>query len=123
MSEERNHVPTDEELISLLRAGEDDFTERKSLGDWHKDIHKTLIAFANTRAVGLPSMLFIGVKNNGVLEGLGEKDVDSIQQRINDYRRQILPPVQTFCRIIHPEGKRVLAVIVPGSANRPHVQS
>lgn len=108
----------DEELLLRLRNFEDNFVQRKTSGD-SKDWLKTVVAFANSTPVGYPAVLYIAVKDDGTPE---EKTVnlDTIQKTFSEKVSEAYPPPYYFTRIINVNGKQVLAVIVPGSAHRPH---
>jgi predicted HTH transcriptional regulator len=107
-----------EELLLRLRNFEDNFVERKTSSD-AKDWLKTIVAFANSTPVGYPAVLFIGVKNDGTPE---EKTVnlDSVQQSFNEKVKDAYPPIYRLTKILNVGGKQLLAVIVPGSEQRPH---
>ncbi len=59
---------SDQDILVRLTAFEDAFVERKTTGD-SKDWLKTVVAFANSLPVGDPAILFIGVRENGEIEG------------------------------------------------------
>jgi predicted HTH transcriptional regulator len=107
----------DEELLLRLRSFEDTFVERKTSGD-HKDWLKTVVAFANSTPIGYPAVLYIGVGNDGTPE---EKpvDLDSLQRTFNEKLRDAYPPIYRLSKILNAGGKQILAVIVPGSEQRP----
>jgi predicted HTH transcriptional regulator len=109
---------SDEELLLRLKNFEDNFVERKTSGD-SKDWLKTIVAFANSTPVGYPAVLYIGVRNDGTPE---EKtvDLDSLQRTFNEKVRDAYPPIYRLPKILDVRGKQVLAVIVPGSEQRPH---
>jgi hypothetical protein len=108
----------DEELLLRLKNFEDNFVERKTSGD-SKDWLKTVVVFANTTPVGYPAVLCIGVKNDGTPE---EKtvDLDSLQKTFSEKVSEAYPPIYYLTKIVNIGGKQVLAVIIPGSADRPH---
>jgi predicted HTH transcriptional regulator len=108
----------DEELLLRLKNFEDNFVERKTSGD-SKDWLKTIVAFANSTPVGYPAVLYIGVKNDGTPE---EKPVnlDSLQKTFGEKIGEAYPTIYCLTKILNVEGKQILAVIVPGSADRPH---
>ena len=108
----------DEDLLLRVRNFEDNFVERKTSGDT-KDWLKTVVAFANSTPVGYPAVLFIGVKDDGTPE---EKTVnlDSVQKSFSEKVSKAYPLVYYLTKIVNVGGKQVLAVIVPGSADRPH---
>ena len=108
----------DEELLLRLKNFEDNFVERKTSGD-SRDWLKTIVAFANSTPVGYPAVLYIGVKNDGTPE---EKpvDLDSLQRSFNEKVKDAYPPIYRLTKILNVSGKQALAVIVPGSEQRPH---
>src|SRR6266403_1279665 len=111
---------SDAELLSRLESSEDSFAERKSLNDM-REVAKTCVAFANTCDVdGPPGILFCGVRNGGVIEELTSNVVESIQKTIKDKLSVVYPPLEYKTREIRKSERRLLAVIVPGSAKGPH---
>jgi hypothetical protein len=108
----------DEELLLRLKNFEDNFLERKTSGD-SKDWLKTVVAFANSTPVGYPAVLYIGVKDDGTPE---EKPInlDSLQKTFGDKVSEAYPLVYYLTKIVNVSGKQVLAIIVPGSPDRPH---
>ncbi|MCJ7504216.1 MAG: ATP-binding protein [Acidobacteriia bacterium] len=109
---------SDQELLLRLRNFEDNFVERKTSAD-SKDWLKTIVAFANSTPIGYPSLLFIGVRDDGTLEET-TPNLDSLQRTFNEKVSAAYPPVYYLARILSVEGKQILAVIVPGSEQRPH---
>lgn len=108
---------SDRELLARLRNVEDPFVERKVDGDL-KDCLKTAVAFANTLPNGIPGVLFIPVKNDGTVKtGI---DLDLLQRRISERLASAYPALHYFQRIIEADGNPLIAVIVPGSSERPH---
>jgi len=108
----------DEDLLLRLHNSEDNFVERKTSGD-SKDWLKTVVAFANSTPVGYPAVLFIGVKNDGTPEDK-PVNLDSLQKSFSEKVSEAYPLVYYVAKIVNVDGKQVLAVIVPGSADRPH---
>jgi predicted HTH transcriptional regulator len=108
----------DQELLLRLRNFEDNFVERKTSGD-SKDWLKTVVAFANSTPIGYPALLFIGVKDDGTPE---EKtvDLDTLQRTFNEKVKDAYPPIYRVTKILNVGGKQLLAVVVPGSEQRPH---
>jgi predicted HTH transcriptional regulator len=108
----------DEELLLRLNNFEDTFVERKTSGD-SKDWLKTIVAFANSTPTGYPAVLYIGVKNDGTPE---EKPVnlDSLQKTFGEKIGEAYPTIYCLTKVLNVEGKQILAVIVPGSPDRPH---
>jgi hypothetical protein len=108
----------DEELLLHLRNFEDSSVERKTSGD-SKDWLKTVVAFANSTPVGYPAVLYIGVKNDGTPEKK-TVNLDTVQKTFSEKVSEAYPTVYYLRRLLNVDGKQVLAVIVPGSADRPH---
>jgi hypothetical protein len=110
--------PTNEELLLWVRDPEHAFAERKVSSD-ARDWLKTVVAFANSTPVDYPAVLYIGVRDNGEPE---EKtvDLDSVQKTLSDKLEAAYPPIYTYPKILEVDGKKVLAVVVPGSPARPH---
>jgi Putative DNA-binding domain len=108
---------TDKDILLKLNAFEDAFVERKTAND-SKDWLKTVVAFANSTPVGNPAILFIGVRNDGVIEG--NINLDSLQRTLSDKLAAAYPPIYSLSRVLEHDGKQFLAVIVPGSEERPH---
>ena len=67
----------------------------------------------------MPCILYIGVKNDGQFE---EKphDFDSVQKTLNRLLRKIFPRAAYFPKLIRSGANTALAVMVPGSEQRPH---
>ncbi|MEE9159865.1 MAG: ATP-binding protein [Gammaproteobacteria bacterium] len=108
---------SDKELLIRLASTEDHFVERKSAGD-SRDWLKTVVAFANSAPAGYPAVLFIGVKNDGTIEQ--GTNLDSLQQKFSKKIADAYPPIPTFSKIVKRDENECLAIIVPGSAERPH---
>jgi predicted HTH transcriptional regulator len=65
------------DLLSRLRNFEDNFAERKRSSD-KREWLETAVAFANSVPLGLAGVLFIGVKNDGTIQGIA--NLDKLQQ-------------------------------------------
>jgi hypothetical protein len=107
----------DEDIVFRLAAFEDSFVERKTASD-AKDWLKTVVAFANSAPVGAPAILFIGVRNDGSIEDA--VNFDSLQRTLSEKLASAYPAIYYLPKVIQNGGKQFLAVIVPGSQNRPH---
>lgn len=108
---------SNEELLGRLVAEEDATVERKAASDY-KDVLKCAVSFANSLPRDFIGIIFVGVRNDGTIEpGIG---TDSLQKKINDLLAQAFPPLIYESRVINKDGKNVIAVLTPGSRNRPH---
>ena len=107
------------QLFESLKKSEDRYLERKPAGVVASDIRKTIVAFANSTMDGQEAILFIGVTNDGKIEGVSNPD--KLQKTIRRIcENDCYPPVTCYNTQIFPlEGKQVLAVIVGASHDRP----
>jgi Putative DNA-binding domain len=108
---------SDQDLLRRLRNFEDFFVERKTSSD-KRDWLPTAVAFANSAPIDYPAVLFVGVRNNGTIEE--GANLDSLQRTFSQLIGEAYPPVATFSKVLEEAGKQFLAIIVPGSPNRPH---
>lgn len=113
------NLPTNEDLIRLLRCTEHSFVERKLHSDT-KDWLKTVVAFANSTPIGYPAVLFIGARDDGTPEQRSDINFDTVQKTLSDRLGAAYPAIYYTTRIIDVDGFNVLAVVVPGSRDRPH---
>jgi len=109
---------SDADLLARMRNCEDHFVERKTVKD-DKDWKKTAVAFANSAPIGLPAVLYIGVRNSGEIE-TPQKDLDEIQKKFNAQMQRVYPRIAYVPKIVTENGQQALAVIIPGSDLRPH---
>jgi hypothetical protein len=106
-------------LIARLKNHEDNFVERKPEGANASEIRQSVVAFANSAAPGTEAVLFVGVHNDGRIQGVGNPD--KIQKSIREQcERVCYPPVAFSTAVLDVEDKAVIAVVVPSSRNRPH---
>lgn len=106
------------DLLARMKNFEDHLAERKTIGD-QKDWKKTAVAFANSVPVGLPAVLYIGVRDNGEIE-TPQANLDDAQKKFNKLMQDTYPRIAYVPKIISENGRQALAVIIPGSELRPH---
>ncbi len=106
------------DLLARMKNFEDHLVERKTIKD-EKDWKKTAVAFANSVPVGLPAVLFIGVRDSGEIE-TPQKDLDEAQKKFNVQMERVYPRIAYVPKIINDNGQQALAVVIPGSELRPH---
>ncbi|MGA2648319.1 MAG: ATP-binding protein [Candidatus Sulfotelmatobacter sp.] len=115
------HVTVDlneSDLLARMKNFEDHLVERKTVKD-EKDWKKTAVAFANSVPVGLPAVLYIGVRNNGEIE-TPQHNLDEVQKKFNARMRRVYPRIAYVPKIVSENGRQALAVVIPGSELRPH---
>ena len=102
-----------------IRNLEDNFTERKLEGANSRDLRRTIVAFANSALEDHPGILYLGMADNGKVQGV--TDPDALQKKIRRLcEHDCYPPIKTTSEVIPVEGKQVLAIVVPSSLKRPH---
>lgn len=106
------------ELLARMRNCEDHLVERKTVKD-ETDWKKTAVAFANSVPVGLPAVLYIGVRDNGEIE-THQQSLDEVQKKFNRHMERVYPRIAYVPKIITHNGCQALAIIIPGSDLRPH---
>jgi hypothetical protein len=106
------------DLLARMRNFEDHLVERKTVKD-EKDWKKTAVAFANSVPVGLPSVLYIGVRDNGKIE-TPQQNLDEAAKRFNRQMEKVYPRIPYVSKVISDNGRQALAVVIPGSELRPH---
>src|SRR5579872_4362802 len=89
---------TDVDLLARMKNFEDHLVERKTIKD-EKDWKKTAVAFANSAPVGLPAVLYIGVRDNGEIE-TPQPNMDEAQKRFNRQMEKVYPRIAYVPKII-----------------------
>jgi hypothetical protein len=108
-----------QELMDRLKNHEDNFTERKPDGVKPDEIRKTIVAFSNSVPEGRTGVLYIGLKDNGDIQGVSNSD--SLQKTIRSIcEKDCYPSIQPRIEVLPIQGKSVIAVVVPESRTRPH---
>src|SRR5216683_5643764 len=82
---------TDTDLLARMRNFEDHLVERKTVKD-EKDWKKTAVAFANSVPIGLPAVLYIGVRNNGEIE-TPQQNLDEAEKKFNRHMEKVYPRI------------------------------
>ncbi len=118
---ERMQIPLrDEELLLRLGSAEDNFVERKRFSD-HREWTRTAVAFANSCPIGFPGILFIGVYDNGEVEQPKDPvNLDSLQKTLAERLGDAWPPIYFLPKVLRKGGQEFLAVLIPGSPQKPH---
>ena len=108
-----------DDLIARLQNHEDALVERKPDGVNAGEIRQTIVAFANGVAPDTSGVLFIGVHNDGRIQGV--ENPDKLQKTVREQcERVCYPPIAFNSEVLNIEGRPVLAVVIPHSTNRPH---
>jgi predicted HTH transcriptional regulator len=111
---------SDQDLLAKLTDTENTFIERKTVSD-SKGWLKTAVAFANSCPVGYPGFLFVGVNDDGTIQRHGNPvNFEEKQKEVSARIRSAWPPIYHLIKTHRKDAGEFLAVIVPGSALRPH---
>ncbi|MFC5270292.1 helix-turn-helix domain-containing protein [Adhaeribacter terreus] len=104
------------ELQLLISGGESDTLDFKKRIRQADRIARTVASFANTRG----GIILVGVMDNGEISGIDpEEEKHTLEQAANLYCK---PPVKVFFKELEDEdGKTVLKVVIPESAEKPHL--
>ena len=106
-------------LIARLKNSEDNFVERKLEGAKAAELRATLVAFANSVVPGSTGVLFIGVRNDGSIQGV--LNPDKLQKTVRGLCEQVCyPPIAFSVETLIVQGRSLLAVVVPPSNKRLH---
>ena len=110
---------TREQLLGLLKQGEDNFVERKPT-DHKEEVTKTLVAFANSVPLDREAVLFIGVQDDGKVTGV--PNPEKAQKHIQNLAATLCyPPISVRCELLDGVSPNpVVAVVVSASKDRPH---
>jgi|HubBroStandDraft_6_1064221.scaffolds.fasta_scaffold79195_3 hypothetical protein len=109
---------SEETLILRLKSTEHDFVERKAKNDkggWLR----TAVGFANSVQIGWPAILFVGAEDDGTPQ-LGPEELKDHMKAVSAILDRAYPPIDRSIIPIHLGEKACLAVVIPGSPERPH---
>jgi hypothetical protein len=110
---------TEKTLLLRLSSTEHDFVERKprsARSDWLQ----TAVAFANSAPIGWPAVLFVGVDDDGKPQQ-GQEKLEDLAKRVAGVLDQAYPAIYRHVVPLNVEDELwCLAVIIPGSEQRPH---
>lgn len=108
------------ELIEILSLGEDSRRQFKTNVTNADSLAAEIVAFSNT--VG--GRIFIGVKNDGSVQGLSGEDVDRLNQLIsNSASQNVRPAINPLTENVpHPNGI-VMVVSIPEGVSKPYMDN
>ncbi|WP_434655945.1 RNA-binding domain-containing protein [Thermoanaerobacterium thermosaccharolyticum] len=104
-----------DELIKLIKKGEDSYTQFKSMINSPDALASEICAFANTDG----GKIVVGVSDNG--EIIGVSDINYLNQIISNVASQkIEPPISVLTQNIIFDDKLVVIIDVPKGDNKPY---
>jgi predicted HTH transcriptional regulator len=106
------------ELIEILSRGEDSRHQFKENFTNADALAAEIVAFSNTAG----GRIFIGVRNDGTVQGLSFADIDRLNQLIsNSASHNVRPAVNPLTENVpHPNGT-VMVVTVPEGVSKPYM--
>ena len=109
------------ELVALAHSAESQYLERKASCPKTSELRKTLCAFANSTPENQLSVLFIGIRDDGTISGVPERELDSIQKTIASVgKNECYPPILVVPQVVSIDQKSILAVLIEYSRSKPH---
>ncbi len=108
---------TREDLLARLRAGEDTLTELKTAGH-ESDVKRGIVAFANSATPERAGVLFLGARKDG--SAIGVENATSLGEKVATWASECYPPIRFECVVLPVDGRDILTVVIPASAERPH---
>jgi hypothetical protein len=120
MLQEDYAIVAEHELLRKVSDTENNFIERKTslnTDGWLK----TAVAFANSCPIGQPGILYVNVNDKGeVIAQNPDFDFEKLQKSISKKVKEAWPPIYFVTHILNKSGSHFVAVVVYGSALRPH---
>jgi predicted HTH transcriptional regulator len=110
--------PDTRELLARMKRFEDNFVERKPLGD-RKDWLRTAVAFANSTPEGKYAVMYLGVTDRGEIQEHND-NLDTLQKTLRKEIDKAYPTIEYMSMVIEENSRFALAVIFPHSKKRPH---
>jgi len=108
------------ELTQKIKNGEDSFTQFKESVKDSKKLAEEFVAFSNSEG----GHLILGVKNDGLILGLEDSEIDSLNQLIsNTANENIKPPIYPLTEIVEVEGKKLIVISIKKGVNKPYQTS
>ena len=104
----------DIDILALINRGEDSRTEFKSKGFHNDSLAKEAVAFSNMSG----GELFIGISDDGVVEGIDDREVEA--RVVNICRNNVMPPVIPEISFLDANGKKVLRVVIEKGKFKPY---
>src|ERR1700733_7330658 len=103
--------------MDIVWQSEDSLRERKVESDL-KDLLKTMVAFANSVAPNDVAKIFIGVTDDGTIQGLA--NTDNIEKTVKKEADRIYPEIYYKCHVCVENGKSYVRVDIRHNRLAPH---
>jgi predicted HTH transcriptional regulator len=103
--------------MDLVWQAEDGLREKKLENDL-KDLPRTLIAFANSVAPGDTAQIFIGERDDGLVQGV--TNPDNIQKSVKKEADKIYPEIFYKTEVYERERKQCVRVDIRHNGLAPH---
>jgi len=104
------------DLSQLITQGENSALEFKSSQAHTDSIAKELVAFANMQG----GVLLLGIRDNGLVEGLNFKEKNYEEWLANIARENVEPPLEIEIEKRSYQQKDIIKVTIPKGKNKPY---
>lgn len=108
---------TDADILSRLTNVEDATVERKTASDY-RDWVRGAVAFSNSLPLNEPGIIYIGVYNDGRIEG--KPITEDFLKKVSRELGNVYPAIYPQIHVKQKDGKDFVVVIVFGSPDKPH---
>ena len=108
-----------DELAARAKDAEDVLVERKLTLE-PEELRQAVVAFANTLGDQDTGVVFLGIANDGEIRGID--DPDGAQKNVRRHLQRCYPDVLAVVQTqaVTIDSRTIVAVLVRGSADRPH---
>jgi len=108
------------DILKEIRLGEDSTRQFKETIDKEYKLAKEMCAFSNSQG----GIIYLGVKDNGTIEGLDSKTIGQYNQLISGAANEnIKPAIYPLTKTVDIEGKILLLILVPQGPSKPYCTS
>ncbi|MBY8155828.1 putative DNA binding domain-containing protein [Vibrio fluvialis] len=106
-----------EELLAIIAAGEDSRHQFKQNITRAESLVPELAAFSNSKG----GLLFIGVTDDGGIQGLTIEDMGRINQLVSNAAKDVKPPISVTTENVALPSGMVMVVDVPEGISKPYM--
>jgi ATP-dependent DNA helicase RecG len=106
-----------EELLAIIASGEDSRHQFKQNITRAESLVPELAAFSNSKG----GLLFIGVTDDGDIQGLTIEDMGRINQLVSNAAKDVKPPISVATENIALPSGMVMVVDVPEGISKPYM--
>lgn len=105
---------TEQEMLPIIKAGEDSYTEFKSEKVHNDSLAKEIVAFANIAG----GSIFIGIEDDGNITGVAEKNIE--EKVVQICRNSIQPSIVPIVVKHYIQNKLIIEIKIDKGIHRPY---